>query len=747
MSVTTLSRRRFLKVFLTAAGGVVIGLRLPELAQGAPDRSRGGGDPGMLNAFVRIEPDDSVVIGVSQPEMGQGMYTTMPMLVAEELDADWSRVSVEQLPLMLRRDEDGNLAWALVPQGAGGSTSVVDLYRPLREFGAGARAQLLAAAADLWEVSSTELVTEPGVVLHPPSGRRARYGALAGRAAALPPVAETPRLKAPSEFRLIGHDVAPRRLDEIVTGRATYGIDVREPDMRHAVIARCPWFDGRLLGFDDAAALAVPGVEAVAEVPGPAQGDYYTTLAPGVAVIADSTWAALRGREALSVRWDRGPWTDENTPAFDAACRAALDAGPGQVVQDRGDFDAALAGAARTVTRRYRLPYVHHATLEPQNCYADVRKDRCVVRGPIQMPAAASRMAARLTGLDRLAIDVHMTRLGGGFGRRLTVDYVAEAVLVSRAAGVPVKVVWTREDDMAHDFLRPGGWHELTAGLDETGGVVAWRHRVASPSKYYRRPDEELWRSEIYEDDPPVGLVDNVRYEYYDMTSGAWRGSWRAPAHTANAFVVQSFLDELADEAGRDPLEYRLAWLGEPRTLPYANHGGPEWDPGRLAAVLKLAAEQAGWGRALPEGEGLGLACHFTFGGYAAWVAHVKVAPDGRLRVLKLTGAVDCGLAVNPNGVRAQMEGGACDALSTALGQEITIAGGRHRETNFDDYRMMRIVDAPPEIAVHIVQGADAPAGLGEPPVPPLAPAVANAVHAAVGKRIRSLPMGTRLDA
>ncbi len=736
-----ITRRQFLSVSATAAGGLLMGLPLDTGA-----RKLDAAGPVELGYFVRIDPDNRITIGSPNPDMGQGVKTSLPMLVAEELDVDWATVSAVQMPLGIKANPDGGYTWLHVPQGAGGSNSIVSHFRPLREAGARVRQMLKAAAAQVWQVSVDEVGTDAGFAVHADTGRRLAYGEIAGLAATMPIPDTTPPLKAPSEFRIIGTPTPVIDREAIVTGAATYGIDARLPGMLYACIARCPWFDGRPRRVDDKAARKVPGVRDVVRIDGPAPGEPYTTLASGVAVVADSTWAAMVGRDALDIEWDKGPHTSESSQGLRRACEKALD-GRGQLVRDDGDVDAAFASATTVVERRYSLPYVAHCTLEPQVCIADVREDSATIIGPMQMPSGASRIVHRLTGIDRLAIDVQVTRLGGGFGRRLTVDYVAEATLVSQKIGAPVKVQWTREDDLAHDYFRPGGVHHLKAGLDDEGRVIAWAHRLASPSKYYRRPNvppEDQWKAEIYPDDFPAGLVPNLRLEYHSMPSGAPRGSWRAPAHTANAFAVQSFLDELAQETGRDPLALQLEMLGEPADLPYANHGGPVFSTGRLAGVLRTAARHAGWGEALGPGRGRGIAGHFTFGGYVAYAVDVTVA-GGELTVDRVVAAIDCGLAVNPLGVEAQIEGGINDALSTALSLAITVDGGRVEQGNFDSYRLMPIAGAPARVDVHIVDSGYPPTGVGEPPVPPLAPALVNAIHAATGHRIRNLPIADQL--
>ena len=721
-----LDRRSFVRIGATAAGGLAVTVWFPTAARAANGNSvpEPPAAAAQIGAFVEIEADGIVTIVAKNPEIGTGTKTALPMIVAEELDVSWDRVRVVQASLDPR----------FGGQFTGGSTGVSSNWSGLRRAGAAARYALVAAAAARWGVEHGACHTDHGTVIHTATGRRLGYGELAAEAAAVRLPADVP-LKREGDFRLIGTRVGNVDARAIARGTQRFGIDVSLPGMLIASIAHAP-FGATVASVDDARALAVPGVRRVVRI---APRDNPTELREGVAVVADNTWAAFEGRRALGVTWNDAGSLAATSSTLLAGFRGALDR-PGERIRDDGDVDTAIRGAARTLDVVYEIPFIAHVPMEPVNFTADVRGEREELWGPTQNPGGAQRLVARVIGVAPENVTVHMERAGGGFGRRLMTDYAAEAAYLSKAVGAPVQVVRTREDDLQHDYYRPAGLHRVRAAVDAGGHPVAWAQHLANTSRYAFEGRSDAVKSELYPDDFPTRLLPNVRMEYTGVPSVIPVGAWRATLHSANAFAVQSAMDELAHLAGRDPVAFQLALLGPPRRLSYADHGGPTLDTGRLAGVLREAAARAGWGAPLPRGRGRGIAAHFTFGSYVAHVAEVSVDSSGRPRVHRIVAAVDCGTVVNASGAEAQVQGGVIDALSAALYGQVTLDRGRVSQTNFNNYRLLRISEVP-SIEVHFIRSTEPPSGLGEPPVSPVAPAVANAIFAASGKRSRRLPL------
>lgn len=733
------TRRDFLKITLSAAGGLLVSFGpapLPALSLAAQ----------AIGVYVRIEPDGRVLIGARGCEIGQGVKTSLPMLIAEELDVDWAQVTVEQLPYVLDATS-GESVSRFGDQGAGGSTSISDAWDELRQVGAAARQVLLEEAAERWKLPLAQLRTESGRVLGA-DGRVARYADLAAGAARRPLAAAPVALKAVADYRIIGKPTRVADAREIVTGAPLFGLDQSLAGALVAVVLRSPQLDGEIEAVDDRAALKVPGVRAVVRIEGARAGEAIdANLAAGVAVLADDTWAALQGRKALIVRFKDGPWRRHDSARLRREADVALDGESAVEVQAHGDLAAAARSARQTITARYYEPLLAHATMEPMNAIFRIDGDRALLIAPLQSPGGASRMIASLTGLKRENIEIRLTRCGGGFGRRLQNDFVAEAVRIAIAAKCAVKVLWTREDDIQHDYYRQYGAHELVANLDSAQALSGWRHRVAATSIKARKTamaEAADWVGCHELDEFPAHLVPAWRHEYVALQTGVARGWWRAPLPNFIAFPVQSFVDEVAHALRRDPLELRLAMLGEPRKLPYQGHGGPEFDTGRMSAVLRLVADKIGWGRDPGKGRGLGIAGHFVFGGYAAHAFEVSVDGQGELAIHRCVCAVDVGQVVNPLGVEAQMMGATIDGLSTALGLEITLKDGQVQQSNFHDYPLLPSAKAP-DVEVHIVASHARPSGAGEMGIPTVAPALANAIFAATGKRIRELPLAKSL--
>ncbi|HEU4570227.1 MAG TPA: molybdopterin cofactor-binding domain-containing protein [Gemmatimonadales bacterium] len=722
-----MDRRHFLRVTATAAGGLSLAVSLAGCRDdGAPPD---GGAAFVPDAWIRIAGDGTVTVVLARTEMGQGVSTGLPMLVAEELDADWETLRVVQAPA---HEAYGNTALQAGVMMTGGSSSVREAWAPLRRAGATARALLVAAAARRWGVPAGECRTERGRVLHPPSDRAAGYGELAADAARLPVPRDVP-LKLPSAWRLLGRSLPRRDVPDVVRGAATFGLDVRRPGILYASVERAPVWGGTLTRADTAAAAAAPGVHGV------------HLFRDKVAVVADSHWRALQARQRLVCEWDEGPLAALSDETIGARLRAIADAGPGGVAAEHGDAAGVLDSSATVLTAEYELPFLPHQTMEPMNCTVDpvtgeVWAPTQFQDGPLMIDRGGARgHAADALGRSRRDVQVHTTRVGGGFGRRLDVDYVREAAEIARRVGRAVQVVWTREDDTRHDRFRPRALHRVRAALDDAGRLVAWQQQVVAPSISRKFVPAAVPDALVKLGGPLKGGVDQSTVEgaadlpyhipNFRVTSamanvGVPVGYWRSVGHSHTAFAVECFVDELAHAAGADPLAFRRGLLGH---LP------------RYQALLDLVAERSGWGAPLPAGRARGVAFHLSFGSAVAEVAEVSLA--GReARVHRVVVAADCGTVVNPALVTAQLEGGVHFGLSAALHGGVTIRDGRVQESNFHDHRVLRMSEAP-AVEVHLLPSDEPPEGVGEPGVPPIAPAVANALFVLTGKRIRTLPI------
>jgi len=707
------ARRDFLKtsiaVVASSGGGLALGIALPAAAAAASAKTFAP------NAFLRIAADNRVTVICPSTEMGQGVYTSLPMLVAEELDVELPQVRYEASPA----DPAYINPMVFGIQGTGGSTSVRAYWKPMREAGAAARQMLVAAAARVWKAEPADCRTEKGRVIHK-SGRSLSYGELADVAAGMPVPAQV-TLKSPAQFRLLGKpaqrlDTAPK-----IDGSARYGMDVRFDGLLTALVARCPVPGGKVVSFDDSATVAVPGVRRVIEIPS------------GVAVLADTFWAAKKGRDALRIRWDEGAHAGLSSAVISRALAEAT-LSPAQV--GRNDGDVAAVKPAKRLEAVYEVPYLAHACMEPLNCTAWIREDSAELWLGTQSPGAVQQIVKSVTGIDPANVKVNTEFLGGGFGRRFAPDFVVDAALLSKRSGQPVKLVYTREDDMQAQYYRPAALMRFSAGLDAAGNLLSLTARNASPSimeatgmmKIPANGVDVLAVEGV--DDMPYAIP-NLRVEYARHEPGPQVWFLRSVGHSQNAFFLECFLDEVAVAAGRDPYEFRLALLK---------------DKPRHRGVLEAAAKHAGWGKPLPKGIHRGIALAESFGSYVAQVAEVSVDKDGKVKVHRIVAAVDCGMTVNPRTVHHQVEGAIAMGLSALFGSQITYRDGRVQQTNFDGFPLLRMAQMP-AVEVHVVPSAEAPGGIGEPGLPPAAPAVANAIFAATGTRIRAMPMGDRLKA
>jgi isoquinoline 1-oxidoreductase subunit beta len=738
METTLVSRRSFLRASVIAGGGMMLAYYVEPIEKALAAAQFGPPVTLLPASFITIVPDGAITIIAKNPEIGQGVKVMLPMLIAEELDADWKTVKIEQ----------GDLNPAKYGlQIAGGSTATPLNWDPMRQLGAQCRAMLIAAAADNWSVPASECTTTAGRVHHVASKRSASYGELSTKAASMPvPDPKTLTMKDPKDYRIIGKSAANPDIKKIVTGKPVFGIDFTMPGMLYANFEKCPVFGGKVASANLDEVKAQPGIRHAFIVdPGPDP----TALAGGVAIVADSWYQARHARDnVLKVVWDEGPTAMQGTDTYNATAEDLNKKEPGQMLRKDGDVDAAFAApGVKVVEAAYTYPFLSHVPLEPQNCSASFKDGKLELWAPSQIPTGGVAQSAAALGIDQKDITLHLTRIGGGFGRRLTNDYVVEAAYIAKQVGVPIKLLWTREQDMAHDFYRPAGYHYLKGAVDSSGKLVAWRNHFVSFGANGRFAQSAGLGGEEF----PSRFIPNFSQLASMMPSGVPMGAMRAPGSNAIAFVMQSFIDELAHAAGKDPVQFRLDLLSN-TALPMAPPppGTPvafapvAFDGPRMKAVVETVAERSGWGKTkLPKDTGMGVAFHFSHRGYFAEVAQVQVIKETQLKVHKVWVVGDIGSvgAINPTAAENISQGAVIEGMSHVMGYEIVIDKGRAMQSNFHQYPPLRLTQAPREIDVYFLKSDNPPTGLGEPALPPMPPAITNAIFAVTGKRVRSLPL------